>query len=114
MLSKLIYTRLLFPSSKLSSNKQARKLIEQPSFELHDIYRALSVLSEENDFIQARLYKNSQQVIERRKDILYYDCTNYFFELEEADSLRRYGTVSYTHLCIAFFTISYCERGTAL
>ena len=91
VLSKLIYTRLLFPSSKLSSNKQARKLIEQPSFELHDIYRALSILSEENDFIQARLYKNSQKVIERRKDILYYDCTNYFFELEEADSLRRYG-----------------------
>ena len=91
VLSKLIYTRLLFPSSKLSSNKQARKLIEQPSFELHDIYRTLSVLSEENDFIQARLYKNSQKVIERRKDILYYDCTNYFFELEEADSLRRYG-----------------------
>lgn len=91
ILSKLIYTRILFPSSKLSSNKQARKLIEQPSFELHDIYRSLSVLAEENDFIQAQLYKNSQKVIERRKDILYYDCTNYFFELEEADELRRYG-----------------------
>ena len=91
ILSKLIYTRILFPSSKLSSNKQARKLIEQPSFELHDIYRSLSVLVKENDFIQAQLYKNSQKVIERRKDILYYDCTNYFFELEEADELRRYG-----------------------
>ena len=91
ILSKLIYTRILFPSSKLSSNKQAKKLIEQPSFELHDIYRSLSVLAEENDFIQAQLYKNSQKVIERRKDILYYDCTNYFFELEEADELRRYG-----------------------
>ena len=91
ILSKLIYTRILFPSSKLSSNKQAKKLIEQPSFELHDIYRSLSVLAEENDFIQAQLYKNSQRVIERRKDILYYDCTNYFFELEEADGLRRYG-----------------------
>ena len=91
ILSKLIYTRILFPASKLSSNKQARKLIEQPSFELHDIYRSLSVLAEENDFIQTQLYKNSQKVIERRKDILYYDCTNYFFELEEADELRRYG-----------------------
>ncbi len=91
ILSKLIYTRILFPSSKLSSNKQAKKLIEQPSFELHAIYRSLSVLAEENDFIQAQLYKNSQTVIERRKDILYYDCTNYFFELEEADELRRYG-----------------------
>lgn len=91
ILSKLIYTRILFPSSKLSSNKQAAKFIEQPTFELHDIYRALSVLSKENDFIQAQLYKNSQNVIERRKDILYYDCTNYFFELEEPDDLRRYG-----------------------
>lgn len=91
ILSKLIYTRILFPASKLSSNKQAARFIEQPTFELHDIYRALSVLSQENDFIQAQLYKNSQKVIERRKDILYYDCTNYFFELEEADDLRRYG-----------------------
>lgn len=91
VLSKLIYTRILFPSSKLSSCKQAAKFIEQPSFQLHDIYRALSVLSEESDFIQAQLYKNSQKIMERRKDILYYDCTNYFFELEEADDLRRYG-----------------------
>lgn len=91
ILSKLIYTRILFPSSKLSSYKLAAKFIEQPAFELHDIYRALSVLSQENDYIQAQLYKNSQNVIERRKDILYYDCTNYFFELDEADNLRRYG-----------------------
>ncbi len=91
ILSKLIYTRILYPSSKLSSNRQAAKFIEQPTFELHDIYRALSVLSEENDFIQAQLYKNSQKVCERRKDVLYYDCTNYFFEIEEADDLRRYG-----------------------
>jgi transposase len=91
ILSKLIYTRILYPSSKLSSNRLASNFLEQPSFELHDIYRALSVLAEENDFIQAQLYKNSQAVLERRKDILYYDCTNYFFELEEADDLRRYG-----------------------
>lgn len=91
VLSKLIYTRILFPSSKLSSNKQAARLLEQPSFELHDIYRALSVLADENDLIQSQLYKNSQSVIERRKDVLYYDCTNYFFEIDEADDLRRYG-----------------------
>jgi transposase len=91
ILSKLIYTRILYPSSKLSSNRLASNFLEQPSFELHDIYRALSILAEENDFIQAQLYKNSQTVLERRKDILYYDCTNYFFELEEADDLRSYG-----------------------
>ncbi len=91
ILKKLTYARILYPSSKLASNKQSALFIEQPSFELHDIYRALSVLAEESDFIQAQLYKNSQQVVERRKDILYYDCTNYYFELEEADDLRRYG-----------------------
>lgn len=91
ILSKLTYTRILYPASKLASNKQAGIFIEQPSFELHDVYRALSVLAEENDFIQSELYKNSQKVLERRKDILYYDCTNYYFELEEADDLRKYG-----------------------
>ena len=91
ILSKLIYTRILFPASKHSSHRLASRFLEQPSFELHDIYRALSVLADENDFIQSQLYKNSQKVLERRKDILYYDCTNYFFELEEADDLRKYG-----------------------
>ena len=91
VLSRLIYTRILYPSSKLSSCRQSKVFIEQPSFQLHDVYRALSVLAEENDFIQASLYKNSQKVLERRKDVLYYDCTNYYFELEEADELRRYG-----------------------
>lgn len=91
ILSRLVYTRVIYPSSKLSSNRQAKSFIEQPSFELHDVYRALSVLAEENDFIQAELYKNSQKVLERRSDVLYYDCTNYFFELEEADDLRKYG-----------------------
>ncbi len=91
ILSKLVYTRILYPSSKQSSFKRAHSFIEQPSFELHDVYRALSVLAEENDFIQAELYKNSQSIVPRRKDILYYDCTNYYFELEREDDFRRYG-----------------------
>jgi transposase len=91
VISRLIYTRIIYPSSKLSSYKQSKKFIEQPTFELHDIYRALSVLAEENDFIQAQLYKNSEKVLDRKKEVLYYDCTNFFFELEEEDELRRYG-----------------------
>jgi len=91
VLSKLIYTRILYPSSKLASNRLAKSFIEQPSFELHDVYRSLSVLAEESDFIQAELYKNSQKIFKRRNDILYYDCTNFFFEIEEADDLRKYG-----------------------
>ena len=91
ILSKLVYSRILFPASKLSTNVLAKKFLEQPTFELHDIYRALSVLAEENDFIQAQLYKNSTGLSPRKSGILYYDCTNYYFEIEEEDALRKYG-----------------------
>lgn len=91
ILSRQIFTRMLFPASKASSLKQSRRFIKQPSFQLHDIYRALSVLAQENDFIQAALYQNSQKLLQRRKDILYYDCTNYYFELEQEDAFRKYG-----------------------
>ena len=59
ILSDLIYTRILEPSSKASSFKAAGNFLETPSYELHDVYRALSVLAEEMDFIQAEAYKNS-------------------------------------------------------
>ena len=91
VLSILTYTRILYPSSKIAANQKARTFLEQPSFQLHDIYRALSVLSAESDLIQSRLYQNSQKILERRDDILYYDCTNYYFEIEQEDELRRYG-----------------------
>ena len=91
ILSRLVYTRILFPSSKLSSLRLSRKLLEQPSFELQDIYRSLSVLAKENDFIQEQLYKNSQKILSRDKEILYYDTTNYYFEIETQDDFRRYG-----------------------
>ena len=91
VLSKLIFTRILYPASKLSSYALSKKLLEQPSFNLQDIYRGLTVLAKENDYIQAELYKNSQKILERRKDILYYDCTNYYFEIEMEDDFRLFG-----------------------
>ena len=51
ILSRLIYTRILYPGSKLSAYEDSHKFIEQPDFELHQIYRALSVLAEESDYI---------------------------------------------------------------
>ena len=91
ILSRLVYTRILFPSSKLSSMQLSHKLLEQPSFELQDLYRSLSVFAQENDFIQEQLYKNSQKVLARDKEFLYYDTTNYYFEIEAQDDFRRYG-----------------------
>ena len=91
ILSRLIYGRIIFPSSKLAINELSKKFIEQPNFELQHIYRALEVISKENDFIQSELYKNSLKISKRNTGVLYYDCTNYFFEIEEASGLRQYG-----------------------
>lgn len=91
ILSRLIYARIIFPSSKLATFDLSKKFIEQPEFELQHIYRALEVLAKETDFIQSELYKNSLKVSQRNKGILYYDCTNYFFEIEQEDGLKQYG-----------------------
>ncbi len=91
ILSRLIYGRIIFPSSKLATNELSKKFIEQPNFELQHIYRALEVINKENDFIQSELYKNSLKISKRNTGILYYDCTNYFFEIEEENGLRQYG-----------------------
>ncbi len=91
ILKDLVFSRIIYPSSKLSTYKLAKNFLEQPNYELHDIYRSLSILSKEIDSIQAKLYKNSSRLINRNTSVLYYDCTNYFFEIEKEDNLRKYG-----------------------
>lgn len=91
ILSRLIYGRILYPSSKLSCFEQSGSLLEAPAFDLHQVYRALSVLSEHSDLIQAELYKRSKKVLNRSTGVLYYDCTNYFFEVEQESGLKQYG-----------------------
>ena len=91
ILSRLVYSRIIYPSSKLATFELSKKYIEQPNFELHDIYRSLEVIAKETDFIQSELYKNSLKVSKRNTNILYYDCTNYFFEIEQESGLRQYG-----------------------
>lgn len=91
ILSMLVYSRIIAPGSKLSSFDSAQKFLEQPKCELHQVYRALEVIAKENDFFQAELYKNSQTVINRNKEVLYYDCTNYYFEVTDEDDFRKYG-----------------------
>lgn len=91
ILSDLIYTRILEPSSKLSAFQSAKKFLEPPSYQLHDIYRALSVLADEMDFIQSETYKNSFFLGKRNDQVLYYDCSNFYFEIEQEDGDKKYG-----------------------
>lgn len=91
ILSRLIYGRVIFPSSKLATYELSKRFIEQPDFDLHQIYRSLEFLAKETDFIQSSLYENSLKISKRNTGVLYYDCTNYFFEIEQEDGLKQYG-----------------------
>lgn len=91
ILKDLVFSRILFPSSKLSTFDLAKSYLEQPNYELHDIYRALDLLSNNIELIQKDVYTNSSKICKRNTKILYYDCTNYFFEIEKEDGFRNYG-----------------------
>lgn len=91
ILSRLIYGRIIFPASKLATHQLSKKFIEQPNFDLHQIYRALEVISKESDYIQSEIYNNSLKVAKRKSGILYYDCTNYYFEIEQGEGIKQYG-----------------------
>ena len=91
ILSYLVYARIIYPSSKLETFKQCQNFIEQPKFKLHDEYRALSYIADNMDYIQEELFNNSNKVIERNSKVIYYDCTNYFFEIDDEDDIRKYG-----------------------
>lgn len=91
ILSRLLYTRILYPGSKVSALEESGRFIEQPEMELHQIYRALTLLAEESEEIQRAVYRNSLKLGDRNTKVLYYDCTNYYFESEEESGLRQYG-----------------------
>ena len=101
ILEDLICTRIMFPSSKYSSFEEAHHFLRQPKYHLHDVYRALDIIQKEKDFIEQWCYQKSLNIIpERNTKVLYYDCTNYFFEIELEDEdnldsgkkgLRKFG-----------------------
>lgn len=91
ILSKLIYGRIIFPSSKLKTLEESNKFLENPNFEYQHIIRALEKICLESNFIQSELYKNSCDFKPRNNKVLYYDLTNFFFEIEQEDDLRKYG-----------------------
>ena len=91
ILTDLIYARILSPSSKMSSYSYCQSLLEPPRYSLQNVYRALSVMAQEADYIQEELYRDSNFIHDRNTKILYYDCTNYYFETEEESGDRKYG-----------------------
>ena len=91
IMSRLVYGRIIFPASKTATYLLSKKFFEQPHFDGHHIFRALDVIGEGMDFIQSELYKRSAKAVDRNAGVLYYDCTNYFFEIEQEEGIKQYG-----------------------
>ena len=91
VLSNLVFSRIIYPSSKLKTYELSKNFIETPKYDLNNIYRGLSYLNNDLDYLQKELYNNSKSVIDRNTKIMYFDCTNYYFDINEEDDLRKYG-----------------------
>ena len=92
IVAELIYGRIMNPCSKEGTFEHWEShSLEEEMYDQHQIYRSLDVLHQESDFIQSYLYKASNKVTPRNFDAVYYDCTNFYFEIDEEDELRKYG-----------------------
>lgn len=85
ILQTLVVGRILHPSSKRRTLELSKSMVCPPKFDLEDMYRALSLLAGRIDDIQATVWEHSKKVLERNTRVIYYDCTNYFFEIENND-----------------------------
>ena len=91
VLCNLIFSRIIYPSSKLKTYELSKNFIETPKYNLENLYRGLTYLNSDLDYIQKQLYNNSKSVIDRNTKIMYFDCTNYYFDINEETELQKYG-----------------------
>ncbi len=91
ILSTLIFNRIIYPESKKLTCERAKNMLDYKEFDLHQVFRSLDFLQKETDYIQEQVYQNSKNIIDRNNNVLYYDCTNFFFETDVEDELRTYG-----------------------
>lgn len=91
VLSNLVFSRIIYPSSKFKTYELSQKFIETPKYNLENLYRGLTYLNEDLDYIQKELYNNSKSVIDRNTKIMYFDCTNYYFDINEETNFQKYG-----------------------
>lgn len=99
----IVCSRFIHPGSVRSVYNSRDKLLYPPECSLDDLYRILTPLAEHSDEIQEKLYEGTKNVIDPDSSVLYYDCTNFYFETEEEDGdalsdgdviqwgLRKYG-----------------------
>lgn len=87
----LFYGRVIFPGSKKSTFEQKDRLFDRTEFSLDDVYRALTYLNRYEKPLQKWIHEKISAKYGRDTSLMYYDVTNYYFEIDEADDLRKKG-----------------------
>lgn len=87
----LVFSRIIYPGSKNENFSKKDRFFERFNFEVHDIYRCLSEVSDLSQEIQSVINKSIKSKYGRDNNLAYYDCTNYYFEINQEDELRRKG-----------------------
>lgn len=87
----LVYSRLLYPASKRKTYQDRSRFFEKDNYSLDDVYRFLTFLNKHSSALQLWIHKRIKQQYGRDTDLVYYDVTNYYFESETTDELRRKG-----------------------
>lgn len=81
----LTYARILDPASKYGTYDKLDTYYEKPQVEYQHMIRFLDILDRNSDQYLKHLFDNSENIVKRDTSIMYYDCTNYFFETEKPD-----------------------------
>lgn len=87
----LVYSRLLAPASKKRSFEKRHMLFDKMDFSLDDVYRSLSFFTQFKDPMLLAIHKRIKKLYDRDTSLVYYDVTNYYFEISKQDELRRKG-----------------------
>ena len=87
----LVYARLLFPGSKRGSVLKKDVFFDSFSFSLDDVYHSLTHFDKISEDLQRHLHEQVTNKLGRDTDLVYYDVTNYYFEIDKQDDLRRRG-----------------------
>lgn len=88
---RMVTSRILHPGSKLSDFAKGARYLERRELKLENFYRSLDIVGEEMDNMQGAIYRHTLKTLGRHTGVIYYDCTNVFFETESDDDFRKYG-----------------------
>lgn len=87
----LVISRLLSPGSKKKAFEEKGRFFERFNFSLADVYRALSHFAKISKELQRHLHEQITEKYGRNTKTIYYDVTNFYFEIDKADEMRKFG-----------------------